>query len=149
MYDNVCKFLAENFPADLASWLIGQPISFTQLSPTELNVEPIRADSLIVLDSPELLLHGEFQVKPDPEIPARMANYRLRIYNRFPHKAVRQFVIYLRPTRSPLVYETSFEIPGLRHEFEVIRLWEQPVEAFLQAPGLLPFAILLEFRLNG
>jgi predicted transposase/invertase (TIGR01784 family) len=146
MYDNVCKFLAENFPADLASWLIGQPISFTQLSPTELNVEPIRADSLIVLDSPELLLHGEFQVKPDPEIPARMANYRLRIYNRFPHKAVRQFVIYLRPTRSPLVYETSFEIPGLRHEFEVIRLWEQPVEAFLQAPGLLPFAILANGR---
>jgi predicted transposase/invertase (TIGR01784 family) len=142
MYDNVCKFLAENFSADLASWLVGSPIAFTQLSPTELNVEPIRADSLILLDSPELLLHGEFQVKPDPTIPARMANYRLRIYHRFPTKAVRQVVIYLRPTRSPLVYKTRFEIPGLQHEFEVIRLWEQPVDLFLQAPGLLPFAIL-------
>jgi predicted transposase/invertase (TIGR01784 family) len=142
MYDNVCKFLAENFSADLASWLVGRPIALTQLSPTELNVEPIRADSLILLDSPELLLHGEFQVKPDATIPARMANYRLRIYHRFPRKAVRQVVIYLRPTRSPLVHETRFEIPGLQHEFEVIRLWEQPVELFLQAPGLLPFAIL-------
>jgi predicted transposase/invertase (TIGR01784 family) len=142
MYDNVCKFLAENFSADLASWLVGRPIAFTQLSPTELNVEPIRADSLILLDSPELLLHGEFQVNPDATIPARMANYRLRIYHRFPTKAVRQVVIYLRPTRSPLVYKTRFEIPGLQHEFEVIRLWEQPMDLFLQAPGLLPFAIL-------
>jgi predicted transposase/invertase (TIGR01784 family) len=142
MYDNVCKFLAENFSADLASWLLGQPIAFTQLSPTELNVEPIRADSLILLDSPNLLLHLEFQTNPDAGIPARMANYRLRIHARFPHKAVRQIVIYLKPTRSRLVYETSFEISGLRHEFEVIRLWEQPVEAFLQSPGLLPFAIL-------
>jgi predicted transposase/invertase (TIGR01784 family) len=146
MYDNVCKFLAENFSADLASWLVGRPIALTQLSPTELNVEPIRADSLILLDSPELLLHGEFQVKPDATIPARMANYRLRIYHRFPTKAVRQVVIYLRPTRSPLVYETKFEIPGLQHEFEAIRLWEQPVEVFLQAPGLLPFAILANSR---
>ncbi|WP_019502870.1 DUF4351 domain-containing protein [Pseudanabaena sp. PCC 6802] len=146
MYDNVCKFLAENFSADLASWLVGRPIAFTQLSPTELNVEPIRADSLILLDSPELLLHGEFQVKPDSTIPACMANYRLRIYNRFPTKVVRQVVIYLRPTRSPLVRETKFEISGLWHEFEVIRLWEQPVDAFLQAPGLLPFAILANGR---
>jgi predicted transposase/invertase (TIGR01784 family) len=87
-------------------------------------------------------VHGEFQVKPDATIPARMANYRLRIYHRLPTKAVRQVVIYLRPTRSPLVYKTRFEIPGLQHEFEAIRLWEQPVDLFLQAPGLLPFAIL-------
>jgi predicted transposase/invertase (TIGR01784 family) len=142
MYDNVCKFLAENFSADLASWLIGEPIAFTQLSPTELNLEPIRADSLILLDSINLILHLEFQTRPDAGIPARMANYRLRLYARFPGKAVRQIVIYLKPTNSRLVYETSFEISGLRHEFEVIRLWEQPVVAFLQAPGLLPFAIL-------
>jgi predicted transposase YdaD len=29
-----------------------------------------------------------------------------------------------------------------RHEFEVIRLWEQPASLFLQYPGLIPFAIL-------
>ncbi|MCG8367151.1 MAG: DUF4351 domain-containing protein, partial [Pseudanabaenales cyanobacterium] len=28
------------------------------------------------------------------------------------------------------------------HRFEVIRLWEQPLEVFLSAPGLLPFAVL-------
>ncbi len=28
------------------------------------------------------------------------------------------------------------------HEFEVIRLWEQPTDKFLSIPGLLPFAVL-------
>lgn len=28
------------------------------------------------------------------------------------------------------------------HRFEVIRLWEQPTEAFFNSPGLLPFATL-------
>jgi|GEM_PF-4960053 len=31
-----------------------------------------------------------------------------------------------------------------RHEFDVIRLWEQPASVFLQYPGLIPFAVLGE-----
>ncbi len=46
MFDPTCKFLAESFPADFATWLLGQPIALTKLSPTELSLEPIRADSL-------------------------------------------------------------------------------------------------------
>ncbi len=30
----------------------------------------------------------------------------------------------------------------MRHEFEVIRLWEQPTTDFFQFPGLLPLAVL-------
>ena len=26
-YDNTCKFLAETFPSDFASWLLGRPIA--------------------------------------------------------------------------------------------------------------------------
>lgn len=29
-----------------------------------------------------------------------------------------------------------------RHEFEVVRLWEQPAEVFLAYPGLIPLAVL-------
>jgi predicted transposase YdaD len=29
-----------------------------------------------------------------------------------------------------------------RHEFDIIRLWEQPASLFLQYPGLIPFAVL-------
>jgi predicted transposase/invertase (TIGR01784 family) len=142
MFDPTCKFLAENFSADFATWLLGEPITFTKLTPTELSLEPIRADSLILLDSDDLILQIEFQTEPDPTMPFRMADYRLRLYRRFPHKRIRQIVIYLNPTGSELVYQTLFEIPGMRHEFEVIRLWEQPTEPFLEATGLLPLAVL-------
>jgi predicted transposase YdaD len=33
MYDNICKYLAEHFSQDIASWLLGKPIKLTQLSP--------------------------------------------------------------------------------------------------------------------
>ncbi len=55
---------------------------------------------------------------------------------------MRQVVIYLRPSGSDLVQQTAFDIPGTHHEFEVIRLWEQPTADFFKAPGLLPFAAL-------
>jgi predicted transposase/invertase (TIGR01784 family) len=144
MFDPTCKFLAESFPADFATWLLGEPITFTKLSPTELSLEPIRADSLILLKSDRLILHIEFQTEPDPTMPFRLADYRLRIYRRFPNKQVRQIVIYLKPTTSELVHQNVFEIPGMRYEFEVIRIWEQPTQPFLESTGLLPLAVLTE-----
>jgi predicted transposase/invertase (TIGR01784 family) len=142
MFDNVCKFLAESFSDDFATWLLGKPIRFTQLSPSELSLEPIRADALILLDSDDLILHLEFQTQPIDTIPFRMLDYRVRGHRRSPHKEMRQIVIYLKPSTSALVYETTFNLSSTRHEFEVIRLWEQPTEIFLQSPGLLPFAVL-------
>ena len=61
MFDNLCKFLAENFSEDYATWLLGSPVTLTKLSPTELSLEPIRADSLILEQSDDLVLHLEFQ----------------------------------------------------------------------------------------
>jgi predicted transposase YdaD len=63
---------------------------------------------------------------------------------RLPNKRMRQVVIYLTPSTSELVYQTAFEIPATRHEFEVIRLWEQPTQPFLEATGLLPLAVLTQ-----
>lgn len=71
-----------------------------------------------------------------------MTDYRLRVYRRFPQKRMHQVVIYLQPTTSELVQQTAFVLENTRHEFGVIRLWEQPSEIFLDTPGLLPFAIL-------
>ena len=144
MYDNICKFLAETFPADIATWLLGSPIALTQLNPKELSVEPIRADSLIFLQSQELILHVEFQTQPKADIPFRMADYRLRAYRSFPEQQMHQVVVYLKPSQSPLVYQNRFQLRKLGHEFEIIRLWEQPVESFFQQPGLFPFAVLAQ-----
>lgn len=142
MYDNVCKFLAKSYSQDFAQWLFGEPIGLTQLSPSELSVSPIRADALILLASEQVVLHLECQTQPDPDIAFRMADYRLRVYRRYPNKQMRQVVIYLKPTGSELVQQNLFAIPGTRHEFEVIRLWECPPQDLLPFPGLLPLAVL-------
>jgi predicted transposase/invertase (TIGR01784 family) len=142
MFDNTCKFLAESFPTDFATWLLGEPITLSKLSPTELSSEPIRADSLILLDSDKLVLHIEFQTEPDPSMGFRMADYHLRVFKRFPEKSMRQVVVYLTPTGSDLVHQTVFETEMLRHNFQVIRLWEQPTQPFLESTGLLPLAVL-------
>lgn len=142
MFDNVSKFLIEQYSPDFASWLIGEPITLTELSPSELSLEPIRADALILLQAADVVLHCEFQTDPDSTMPFRMADYALRVFRRFPQKRLVQVVIYLRPTDSERVQQTTFIANRLRHEFEVVRLWEQPTEIFFQRPGLLPYAVL-------
>jgi predicted transposase/invertase (TIGR01784 family) len=127
MYDNVCKFLAENYSRDFAQWLLG---------------EPIRADALILLESDQMILHLEFQTDPDPKMSFRMLDYRTRVYRRFPKKTMRQVVIYLKETSSPLVQENAFILPNTRHEYEVLRLWEIAAEKMLGLSGLLPLANL-------
>jgi predicted transposase/invertase (TIGR01784 family) len=142
MYDDICRFLAESFPSDFAHWLTGEPVAMTELQPSELLLEPIRADAMIMLQSEAAILHVEFQTQPHRKIPFRLLDYRVRGYRRYPDKTMRQVVIYLSPTESALVYQTSFFLENTSHHFEVVRLWEQPSEVFLQFPGLLPFAVL-------
>ena len=142
MYDDTCRFLAEHFSADFASWLLGKSVTMTELQPSELSLDPIRADALIFLESDEAILHIEFQTLPKENIPFRVLDYRVRGYRRNPTKPMRQVVIYLKQTGSELVYQTSFTMERTRHEFEVIRLWEQPASIFLQYAGLIPFAVL-------
>jgi predicted transposase/invertase (TIGR01784 family) len=142
MYDDTCRFLAEHFSADFASWLMGEPVTMTELQPSELSLDPIRADAMMMLQSEEVILHIEFQTQSNRKIPFRMADYRLRGHRRYEDKEMIQVVIYLKPTTSPLVYQDSFTLKNTRHDFQVIRLWEQPASLFLQYPGLLPFATL-------
>ncbi|MGG6265661.1 Rpn family recombination-promoting nuclease/putative transposase [Leptolyngbya sp. AN03gr2] len=142
MFDTLSKFLADEYSQDISSWLVGKPIKLTELKPKELSLEPIRADSVVLLKSRKLILHAEFQTDPDDQIGFRMADYSLRIYRKFPNRRLVQVVVYLRETNSQQVYKTDFQVNRLRNEFDVIRLWEQPTEQFLQRPGLLPYAAL-------
>jgi predicted transposase/invertase (TIGR01784 family) len=146
MYDNTCKFLAENFPTDFASWLLGKPIPLTKLEASELSVEPIRADSVILLESAEIIVHLEFQTKTDETMAFRMLDYWVRLYRKYPTKKIHQTVIYLKPTNSPLAYQNGFNVDQTSHSFNVMRLWEQPTEIFQQYQGLLPFAVLSQTK---
>ncbi|MBD2297394.1 Rpn family recombination-promoting nuclease/putative transposase [Nostoc sp. FACHB-190] len=142
MYDDTCRFLAEHFSTDFASWLLGEPVEMTELKPSELSLDPIRTDALILLQSTGYFLHLEFQTLPKDNVPFRMLDYRVRGYRKDPTKPMRQVVIYLKQTASERVYQTCFEMENTRHEFEVVRIWEQPASVFLQYPGLIPFAAL-------
>lgn len=144
MYDNICKLLAETFPTDFASWILGRSIPLTKLEPSELSTEPIRADSLIFLEASDLILHLEFQTRTEETMSLRMLDYWLRLYRKFPHKQIQQTVIYLKPTTSPLAYQNNFvSVSGqTQHQFNTIRLWEQPTAIFLQYQRLLPFIAL-------
>ena len=144
MFDSLCKFLAENFSEDYATWLLGRSVQLTKLSPTELSLEPIRADSLILEQSEDLVLHLEFQTEPDENMGFRMLDYRIRVYRRFPNKTMHQVVIYLKPTKSALVYQDSFQFGETSHRYRVIRLWEQSSDLFLNSLGLLPLAVLTQ-----
>ncbi|MFM7578872.1 MAG: Rpn family recombination-promoting nuclease/putative transposase, partial [Microcystaceae cyanobacterium] len=93
-----------------------------------------------------MVLHLEFQTEPDKKMGFRMLDYCVRIYRRFPQKHLYQVVIYLKPTRSPLAYQETFELRETRHQYRVIRLWEEPTEAFLSSPGLLPLALLTQVQ---
>src|SRR5579883_1180488 len=86
MFDSVCKFLVETFPTDFATWLLGESITLIKLSPSELSLEPIRADALILRQSEQVVVHIEFQTEPNADIPFRMLDYRTRVYRRFPQK---------------------------------------------------------------
>jgi predicted transposase/invertase (TIGR01784 family) len=142
MFDTLSKFLADEYSQDISSWLLGKPVPLTELKPKELSLEPIRADSVVLLKSRRLILHGEFQTDPDPQIGFRSADYSLRIFRKFPNRRLVQVIVYLRETHSPEVYKTTFQANQVTNTFQVIRLWEQPTEPFLQRPGLLPYAAL-------
>lgn len=142
MYDNICKILAETFPADFASWILGEPISLTTLQPSELSSEPIRADSLIFLESSAVIFHLEFQTNPDENMPLRMLDYWVRIRRKFPTRKIHQTVIYLKPSNSPLVTQNSFTSEETSHRFQIIRMWEQSPQALQQYSGLLPLMVL-------
>ncbi len=142
MFDNISKFLIEEYSTDFSDWLLGTPIALKTVSPSELNVEPIRADSVILMSAPDILLHTEFQTAPIKNMPFRMADYYLRLQRKFPRQQIVQIVIYLKKTQSELVQQNEYKTPEMTHRFRVIRLWEQPVEKFLTTPGLLPYAVL-------
>jgi predicted transposase/invertase (TIGR01784 family) len=85
-------------------------------------------------------------MEPDEKMGFRMLDYRVRVYRRFPLKTMHQVVIYLKPTKSALVYQDSFQLGETTHHYRTIRLWEQSSDLFLTNPGLLPLAILTQSK---
>lgn len=141
-FDNVCKSLAEQYPASFARWLLGVDLPEIQVLKTELSLEPIRADALM-LQTPNQLLHLEFQTTPEsnPPLPLRMLDYWVRLHRQY-RCAIVQIVLFLKPTDSEAAQIDQFQSETTQHRYRVIRLWEQDPAPLLADPMLLPLAVL-------
>jgi predicted transposase/invertase (TIGR01784 family) len=142
-FDNLCKLLSEKHPATFASWVLGTPQTSVTVLKTELSIEPIRADYVTFLQLQGRILHLEFQTKLEstPPLPLRMLDYWVRLYRLY-RLPITQVVVLLLPPSPETVIETVFCVETTRHEYRVIRLWEENPEPFLNNPALLPLAPL-------
>ena len=144
-YDNACKYLAEQYPAEFVSWLLSVQSQDIQVLKTELTLEPIRADAVTFLQTANQILHIEFQTLPasNPPIPFRMLDYSVRLKRQY-RCDVEQVVIFLQTTNDEIVFTEEYQDRTTSHRYRVIRLWEQDSAPFLANPGLLPLATLTQ-----
>jgi hypothetical protein len=89
-----------------------------------------------------------FQSGPDSYLPARLHLYNAAYHHHY-HVPVRSILILLRPAadRSHLTGKLAYPAGSGQVEFpyEIVRMWEQPLSAFLNGgPGLLPLAPLCQ-----
>ena len=110
---------------------------------TQLTIEPIRADSVTFLQLQGRILHLEFQteLKSDPPLPLRMIDYWVRLYRLY-RLPITQVMVLLLPPSPNQIIESSFTVENTSHQYQVIRLWEQDPELFLNDTALLPLAPL-------
>ncbi len=142
-FDNVCKILAEKYPLDFANWLLPETVEKIKVLKTELSIEPIRADSVILLQTKNRILHLEFQTRTKSEtpIPLRMLDYFVRLVRQY-HLPVTQVVIFLQETSNEIAFTEAYIDEMTTHRYRVIRMWEQDSALFLNNPALLPLAPL-------
>ncbi|MFM6487650.1 MAG: Rpn family recombination-promoting nuclease/putative transposase, partial [Dolichospermum sp.] len=79
--------------------------------------------------------------KSDTPLPVRMLDYWLRIYRKY-LCPIQQVVIFLKETNSPDVFVDRLIVGNTRHQYQVIRVWEEDSEILLKSPALLPLAVL-------
>ena len=142
-FDNVCKLLAEKYPADFVRWLIAEESTNIKVLKTELSLEPIRADSVTFIQTKNRILHIEFQTltQSSPAITFRMLDYSVRLKRQYKCPVV-QVVIFLQETNDEIAFTQEYVDDTTVHCYQVIRMWEQDSSIFLNNANLLPLATL-------
>jgi predicted transposase YdaD len=150
-YDNLCKYLAETYPAAFVRWLArhypelphDMEAAEVEVLKTELPVEPIRADFVTFIRAAGVLLHIEFHLDPasDPPLAFRMLEYWVRLFRRYRTPA-RQVVLLLKSTPAAREMPGTFTAGMTHHSFHVLRLWEVDATELLDDEALLPLAVL-------
>lgn len=152
-YDATTKDLIEADPAGWVTYL-GHPVSpsAVRLVDDDLSTVTTGADKVIRVTNPHpWLLHLEIQTVADAQMARRLLRYNAMLQLR--HEVpVASAVVLLRSERDMPDLTGQFEVRtpvGAAWEFryDVVRVWERPVEEFLTGPlGLLPLAPLADIR---
>jgi predicted transposase YdaD len=144
-FDNVCKLLAEKYPTDFVRWLISEEPSNVKVLKTELSIEPIRADSVVFLQTANRILHVEFQTltQSKPGIPFRILDYSVRLKRQYECPVI-QVVIFLQETDNEIATTEAYIDETTTHRYRAIRMWEQNADFFLANEALLPLAPLCQ-----
>jgi len=144
-FDNVCKALAEKYPADFVRWLIGEEANNIRVLKTELSLEPIRADSVILIQAGNRILHIEFQTltQSNPAISFRLLDYSVRLKRQYKCPVI-QVVIFLQQTNDEIAFTEQYMDDTTIHRYRAVRMWELSSSLFLGNSALLPLAPLCQ-----
>ena len=119
-FDNVCKFLAEQYPQVFVKWLLDSEETSIRVLKTELNVNPIQADSVLFLRVGKRILHLEFQTEPKskPPLPLRMLDYYIRLKRKYNYP-ITQIIIFLQKSNSEFVFKEQYQMKILFTNIEL------------------------------
>ncbi|MGO8672454.1 MAG: hypothetical protein ACLQVD_13955 [Capsulimonadaceae bacterium] len=145
-FDPAGKNILDLDPLGLVKWL-GFAVSKVQVLNCDLTAR-LSADRLILLVEEEWILNIELQAQYDPEIQARLLAYMGLIRRKY-GKPVKTIVILLcLEADGEAFWPPVLEWDGLRFEFRVIRIWNEPPEPFFAGSpallALLPLADVTE-----
>jgi predicted transposase YdaD len=147
-FDATLKELVETYPRDWLAQLglpSDQPV---EVIDADLSTITTQADKLLRLQEPTpSLLHLELQASRDPRLARRILKHNVLAHDRH-DLPVQSIVVLLRPEADApdLTGTVQYKPPhggSLEFEFDVVRLWQQPVERLLSGGlGTLPLAPL-------
>lgn len=146
-FDAASKYL---FEADPVAWLAFfgiEPGGLVSVVDTDLSTVTSDADKVIRIDAAEpWLVHVEVQAGYDADLARRLLRYNVLLETKY-GLPVHSVAVLLRPEANVPslqgVYERRPPVrnAGLRFEYQIIRLWQQPVGPILEAGlGTLPLA---------
>ncbi len=148
-FDATLKDLIEQYPSD---WLA--PLGLSATGPVtvidaDLSTITTQADKLIRVDDPEpWLLHVDLQAGWDALLDRRALKYNVLAHDRHDLPVHTTLVLLRREADSPSLtghygYRPHHGGSEVVFDYQVVRLWEQPVELYLNTgPGMLPLAPL-------
>jgi predicted transposase YdaD len=148
-FDATLKDLVEKYPGD---WLV--PMGLSAIGPVtvidaDLSTITTQADKIIRVDDPEpWLMHLDLQAGYDPHLDRRSLKYNVLAHDRH-ELPVHTVIVLLRPQANApnLTGIYRYRPPHSKSEvqflYQIIRLWELPVEAIMAGGlGTLPLAPL-------